>query len=183
MKTYKFNELPEDVQQEMIEEYAEQQDESFMDFIDDEWYNSFIKECNDNGFIVDVENINWTGFNSQGDGAVFTGSINIKAFCEKNDIQVPEGITEDDQLEICRNTSHYSHEYTAYIDNYLDNLDDYLDNDIFSQMEEKRISLCKDLYRSLHDYYDELVSEKCAREYFNDQDYDYDINGNIEKLV
>lgn len=176
-KKYKFNELPKEVQEELIQENAEHNSEFFGDFIDDFWYDSFIKECEENGFEVEQDNIYWSGFYSQGDGAVFTGYIYIKKFCEKQDLEIPDNVTEDDCVEICRNTSHYMHENTAYI-SYNEYDSDYeLDDNILDKMEDIRLELCHDFYDKIYNYHDKVTSEEYIKSYLIDRDDNYDENG------
>jgi len=178
MKRYKFKELPKEVQEEIIEEVANQNNEFFSDFIDEFWYAWFLTECKNNGFIVDVEDIQWSGFNSQGDGASFEGKIFIKNFCEKKGLKIPKNITEDDYLDICRASSHYVHENTCYIENMYDE-EKEIDDKILSYMEETRVELCHDLYNGLYNYWCELTSVDYCRKYIINIDYYYTISGDI----
>lgn len=78
MKTYKYSELPENIKQKFIEDYGTTHDDWHDDVIHD-----FIEDMMKYGIFLCFENIQYTGFHSQGDGASFTVSstnVNVLDF-------------------------------------------------------------------------------------------------------
>ena len=65
---FTFDELPEESQQKLIEGFRKDYDPLY-----DHIYHEFIKNMSEKyGADIDVKDIAWTGFWSQGDGASFT---------------------------------------------------------------------------------------------------------------
>ena len=143
---------------------------------------------------IEVKDMNFSGFWSQGDGASFTGHVvDNKAFLQAHDI------SEDDypaihrllaydggfSIDITRNSSRYVHENTVSAeivaaDGFVHILpsDDFRDH-IISQWDEELMleydrlqkevtgiirDYCRQLYKSLEDEYDYLTSDEVVWE-------------------
>ena len=85
-KLYTYNELPKDIQEKVLEAHEAKACEY------DDWYADIYdttrRELLDKGIDIDDVprsascGIRFTGFHSQGDGASFTGWVNLKEFLE-----------------------------------------------------------------------------------------------------
>ena len=128
--------------------------------------------------------ISFTGFHSQGDGASFTGWLNLKEFLEAHKdilMKVPElyhmlGTAGQEPLvaiecSLVRVNARYYHEKTVeliwdvqWVDESVDDelipigdLMNFIEDDIQDQC---RVYM-KDVYVKLKEYYDYLLSEQC----------------------
>jgi len=164
---------------------------------DHEWYTfsveDFCESIKKIGFDVDSDDVQFTGFWSQGDGASFTGSIDILEYLKGSKQltrysalrrAIDNGKVEN-YVGISRDSYHYSHENTCsieYIDVYTDDITDLVDSQVAElqdDLEEKRLELSKELYRKLSDEYDYLCSDKALIETFVANEYDFDEDGDI----
>lgn len=155
-------------------------------------YEDFTEQMGAIGITVDK--INFSGFYSQGDGACFTGHIyrtEMKQFMEAHNLAERYlaafffASRDELQVNIVSNSHHYCHENTVNVnvdDEYLD-YSDFEDNDprgtIYQAMrtayykdalefEEEVQKICRgymtQLYRSLRDEYEYLISDECVLE-------------------
>lgn len=182
MKTYLFEDLPNEIQKELAQKRYDSNVNSFGDFIDDEWYGWFIKECFDKGFIVQVDDISWRGFYSQGDGASFIGKIYYQKYIKFKQLidltqeeQTYMNNHNEDTIDIQRNSSNYVHENTCSI---VNNGEFPLSDRIKEMMENTRVDLCEILYKYLNAYYDEITDENLIRQQFIEEKHWWDLEGN-----
>lgn len=132
---------------------------------------------NSNGFIVELDEIYYRGFGSQGDGASFDFKLDIPLFIKANNLK---GYTillncikhRTIELEFFSSTNefstHYCHEKTRYTDFQLD-IDDtkekrnvkitYLVYQLKDEIENQRLDICKTLYKSLQSNYESYQDE------------------------
>jgi hypothetical protein len=111
--TYHYNELPEDARQKARAHYIE-------NWIYDDWYDHIYEDAKEEGASkgFDIDDIAFSGFWSQGDGAMWTGDVELPEFITHylpesigrecwlwliEDVVVPNKIT------IHRTGHHYSH--------------------------------------------------------------------------
>jgi hypothetical protein len=141
------------------------------------------------GIYTDINSITWTGFWSQGDGASFTGSINLKEFLEAHpDIKnnnralyittIPfNGEAQCDwYIDLNKSSSRYHHEHTVGID-VSDRGCTLTDEDemesLWVDAEEEILDQCrrymKDIYRALETEYEYITGEEALIE--RDADY------------
>ena len=124
-KVYHYNELPENAKQKARNHYIE-------NWVHDDWYDYVysmaIEDGKKHGFVID--NIYFSGFYSQGDGACWEGSVDLYDFLDShanNSIGrdcwvwlIADGWIHN-SVDIKRHPSHYSHSgcmYAGAIDEY-----------------------------------------------------------------
>ena len=74
---FSFDELPEESQQKLINGMREDYEPDYSHI-----YDNFIHEMNERyGACIDVDDIQWSGFWSQGDGASFTCDFDEEVIC------------------------------------------------------------------------------------------------------
>lgn len=159
--------------------------------VDYEWwdclYDDFKVEMLEKG--ISVDQMYFTGFYSQGDGACFTGQIDMKVFLKMHDLEQEfmgatffAGLGEL-YANIEKHNHHYSHENTAYIDLQEDTYNNYdvgdLRGEVYSQMftildeewarlDEVVTDICRgymqNLYSKLRDEYEYLTSKEVVWE-------------------
>jgi len=139
------------------------------------WCNSILEEFCEKvesfGFNVDVDDINYSGFWTQGDGASFTGDINILEYLSKtrqktkyrNVIKCIENEKISNDVDIERGSLNYVHENTCYVDNIeiydcIDTSCELSLNELRVELENKRCNLCKELY-SVYKYLKRKLNE------------------------
>jgi hypothetical protein len=183
--------------QNFNQEVANKIIEKFQDINTDyDWYEFLIEHFTEKieklGFTVCTDEVQFSGFHSQGDGASFIGSVNILDYL-KSTRQLTKYsalrraidnnlISED--IEIYRTNSHYSHEKTCALDSieYYDEVTEKVENQITNlefEIEEKREELAKDLYNDLYNEYNYLISEASIIETLIANEYDFDEDGDI----
>lgn len=156
----KYNELPEEIQQKVLDEYR------YINIEHTEWYEYTIDEYkqkleNEYGF-DDVE-ISFSGFASQGDGASFTGKIDdLTKFLTKAGIEP--------SIDFDRTDRRHSHALTVKID--FESLEIAID--------EWRIDMCSEIYQSLDTEHEYLISDEQIIETIEANDYDFDENGRLQ---
>jgi len=164
---------------------------------DYDWYScsieKFCKNVKKIGFETDFEEVQFTGFYSQGDSASFTSSIDIleylKGTKQLTKYSALRRAIDNDKIEnrvcIIRDSYHYSHENTCsveQIDVYTDNITDLVGSQIAeleSELEERRLELSTELYRELYNEYNYLCSDKALIKTFVTNEYEFDKNGKI----
>lgn len=146
---------------------------------------------------IEISNIYYSGFSSQGDGACFEGSYSykqgaakaIKSEAPQDAVlhRIAEGLQAIQRKHFyklhasIKHSGHYYHEYCTQISVYKNN--DYSDDDAPANVAETVSDLLRDfmrwIYKQLEADYeyqlsDETVSENCAA-----NEYQFDVNGNI----
>lgn len=187
INVYPFEELGKYAQERVLEKFR------YINVEDEVWYEPIIeyykKQLEQHGF-TDIE-ISFTGFYSQGDGASFTGKIDLVKWLTLN--QLTEKYTKayqyvqsvdryrTDIFEIKRIDNYYHHEKTCRLD--LDTFEpcDYNgeytpeeDGAINKELEEiqpiietERLEWCKKIYKSLRDTYESLTEDSALKEMFD----------------
>jgi hypothetical protein len=195
---YSFDELSEEAQQKAIESNRYYNTEY------EDWYESvymdFIEQAKKEGFYV--ENMYFSGFSSQGDGAMFEYSTNDKIFEDfidniligKEHLSPMRKEWMRTQLYACaegRHRGRYYHEgccshkiYWQLNGNvhYSTNLGQWLlafQDDFEWFLRDRYNDLCHSLYKSLEAEYDHLTSDESIKEILIENNYEYDIQGNI----
>jgi hypothetical protein len=146
-------------------------------------YDEFKLEMQSKG--ITVNEMNFTGFYSQGDGASFTGRVDMIQFLKVHDLDhkymAGTFFAEQGELwaDITRGSSRYAHENSVNIALTVDSYNNYEDSstrfEIYETMQEvldlelpdleKEIEgICKgymrDLYAKLRDEYEALTSKE-----------------------
>jgi len=133
VNVYEFDELSPDIQQAVIEKRR-----NSADFPDWEWWYWVYEDAKAIGKLmgIDIDNIYFSGFWSQGDGACFEGNFHYKAGCVK---EVKAYAPQDTELHriakewskiqrplfykvngTVKHSGYYNHEYCTQINLYAD---------------------------------------------------------------
>ena len=193
---YKFDELSDDAQQHAFEKYRyfNVEDSFWYEYILDNWTEQLEKI----GFYN--AKIYFSGFSSQGDGAVFESGIDHEKLCNtlimcagKNNIQafqcdkalkLLDGNLWDCQIQ--RTNSRYSHESACrlYLDRYDYSKNDDYWNKFFNSLEETledyRRDLCFAIYKDLETEYEYQTSDEQLRETFIINELEFTEEGDID---
>lgn len=188
---YSFNELSEDAKQKAIENnrYTSVEDSEWYDYVY-EWFNETY------GAMFDIECISFSGFYSQGDGAMFEYSgasdkllkeainslglspLRQKWFLAFSDISIKG-----------HHAGHYYHERScthdmnigAFMDDRnADNVYNFIElyaDDVAEYIEGEYISACNDLYCRLRDEYEHLTSDEYISDYLSESDQEFTSDG------
>lgn len=191
---YRFEDLSESAQQTVLDANHQRN----VDY--DGWWESVYEQYDEKmkaiGF--NVSGKYFSGFSSQGDGAVILGTISYFDFLK----QTPEGIAlltvfklrslQDEELyDGAARFTHegrYYHErsFTTGLETNADNwnaadcVEDLADNIhtfVEANINEWLTDICKEFYKALEAEYDYLTSDKCLREHYEHDDDLYDIDG------
>ena len=173
---FTFDELPEESQQKLIEAFREGYEPHY-DII----YEDFALKMSENyGAELKTEEITWSGFWSQGDGASFICDFDTEVLLpilkeELNEEQVAllEELDADIDCASIRTGYQYSHENTVrgkvsiyYGDAYYDRMVQI--NEIHDIIEDKLTEIIREesrnLYRQLEDFYEEEMEDDCIIE-------------------
>lgn len=175
MNTYKFKDLPECARKELIEA---QRSENENELDVEPFLESLIQKCFNIGFLVSREEIQYSGFYSQGDGLSFTGSIKVSDFLDKAnhglDIEEYKSLFKKAGIEyvlIIRKYGNYVHEKSCSISE-LESEYDYL-NDAYVAMERIRYELAVETYSDIKDHFEEVISDKHCSDQIEDLDLWY----------
>ena len=160
------------------------------------WYEDIIENFCENvekiGFNVTIDDVQFSGFWSQGDGASFTGSIDILKYLKETKQltayrplvkAINEGNVEN-IVGITRDSCLYNHENTCSVDTievygYISPKVEDLRIDLEYELEEKRKDLSIELYRDLEKTYNYLCSEEAIVETLVANEYEFDESGDI----
>ena len=190
---YKFTELSEDVQKQVIEKYHDIN-------VEHEWYEETLamhrEKIEQKGF--DVSTLHFKGFSSQGDGAMFT----YNGF----DDTLKEAAIESLQLlerekKVLKNaylsgkgsqSGLYYHERSCSHQIYfepdglkgysnIEALVDEVSSEIEYYIKQLYEQLCEDLYSDLRELYYELTSDECVSDALHVSSYEFYQNGTLYK--
>jgi hypothetical protein len=157
----------------MYQECAQSNDYYWWEGIQEYW----VEKLEVLGIYTDTNKMHFSGFGSQGDGACFTGSINLKVFLEAHpDLKkehvnlymavVPFDISSDNfaeyVIEITRLSNNYCHENTVHIGEWdvicAEDKTEYFEfllHEAEADIEEQCREYMRELYKDLeaeHDY-------------------------------
>ena len=193
-KVYTFDELSEEAKEKAIENYRFLEVELF------DWYEPIYDIFKDTySDLFEITNMYFSGFHSQGDGAMFeydgiTDKL-IDEFIAQLQLTplrkklVKEAIYFSGSGKY---SGHYYHERTCshsfYVESQYDletyhkNIQEFIDNiamDFEVFIEEKYIDLCQELYQSLKDEYEWYTSDKAITEHLIENEYEFTEQGEI----
>ena len=187
-----FDELSEDVQKKVIDKHRDiNVDHDWWDFT----YDTFKEDC-----IFDVDKMYFSGFYSQGDGAMFEYS------------SIPDSLKNDfiDSLDLSpmrknwllnnvyvsgkgKHSGYYSHEKCCSHSIYweVNNGDLHWDTKFYRWLEsfaddfeqyviDKYEDLCRDLYCVLKNEYNYLISDEQVAEAIRRNEYEFNENGEMQ---
>jgi hypothetical protein len=196
VKLYSFNELSEEAKQNAIKKEGNNEHRlnyDWYEFVYEDW----MQKIQDVGF--DISKIYFSGFWSQGDGAMFE----YDGLDDKLKLEFINQLPLSDMRKgwLINNISisgkgkqrgHYYHEKSCSHSIYweVDNGDLHWSRDLYKWLEsfsddfenwieDKYIDLCCDLYKALEDEYDYLMSEDTIRTELSEDDFtEYTEDGN-----
>lgn len=187
METYYiFDTLPPDLKNKVIEDNGEIN-------VEYNWWDHIFYEFGKDmetqwGLLVNQKEIYFSGFWSQGDGASFTGRVDLNYKLVKELTGRPSLLTTEESefyFLIKRISNHYSHNGTMGIESYDGEFpEDKLGS--FQEFEKKVLEFARnkadDLYKILSDEYDYLTSTEQVSETLRINDYVFDVDGNLTRL-
>ena len=171
---YKFNELADKVKEKVRDRYRE-------NYPDTEWwwpiYEDVISKAKEYGITLVDDDIQFTGFWSQGDGASFVSKeINNYKFAEKAGIKVDKKVLDTIELYIDRTIMNYSHENSVHATAVYNDLPSKYEKkaeELTDKLEEVKNMLCTELYNNLENYYNELLSDEHVDEDIIANEYEF----------
>lgn len=188
---YKFKELPEKIQEKVLNKnrYIE---------TENNWDDYILEEETENlkkyGFL-DCK-IHYTGFCSQGDGACFDCSdfdidllINNSDLSQKEKNQLKK-IKDYLNINIYKKSHlhHYYHKKTRYIEiEFCNNSDkEYskikkLIEKFEKDIEQTRLNLCYEIYKKLENEYENIISDEYIADLLVNEECEFTENGEIYK--
>lgn len=194
-KVYTFDELSEEAKEKAIENYRFLEVELF------EWYEPIYDMFKDTySDLFEITNMYFSGFHSQGDGAMFEyGGITdklIDEFIAQLELSPLRKKIVKDIFYFSgsgRQHGHYYHEKCcwhiiniectyAYREGYYPNIDEFmyeLQVDFDAYVREKYIELAQQLYQWLEDEYEYLTNpeDEAIELFLQSVDYEYNENG------
>ena len=191
-KVYTFNELSDEAKQVALENFRD------INTRFDDWsepiQEGFREKATQAGF--EIEDIFFSGFWSQGDGAMFTYSgFNegmLKSFVEQLDLSDADKVIILSQADTCGKGIHRGHYYHEQSCDHYSTLDstnpdwEYATDLIFQHDDafDKYVirtykDLCRELYRDLEEYYEELTSDEAIQEAIEENGYEFTEDGKI----
>lgn len=192
VSTFCFNELSPIAKENAIEKIR--YSNSYLDY---DWYSCIVEDFKSENEFFEVDKVYFSGFCSQGDGAMFTYTNIHKKLIDKflETTSLPKWKKE--LINFARiigngiHSGHYYHEYCAehniqFIEdnlyNIYPNVAEFLDN-IFPDIEEFIIDtyrdMAKTLYRNLETEYNYLNSDESITEYAISNEIEFTESGNI----
>ena len=182
IKVYSFDELSRSARAEACQQVGDSMTNN--EYWCDDTFDLFVERCKDYGMNVDSEDIYFTGFGSQGDGASFTcHDIETEKLLQSLGIQVRDGLKEKVldyiyEVNIIRSSDRAYHEETVHTEILVDEdalveeeegiiqyIHDIVDTLEF-KLEKLKNNLCRQLYNELEqecnyfystEYVDELA--------------------------
>lgn len=185
---YKFNELSEEVQKKVIEK-------NYDINIDYRWWDFIEEDAKDVGKLMGIEitNILFSGFSSQGDGACFEGHYyyaenaveKVKEYAPKDKalINIAASLDDIQKRNGCgisahiSHSGHYYHENCTLVDVELEDgeLDEVTEEDVTSVLRY----FMQWIYAQLQDTYEYLTSEEAIVGTIEANGYEFDEYENI----
>jgi len=171
IKIYKFEELSEKAQEKAIEKFHDINTHY-------DWWEHVYEMYKEDETGFDIDKIYFSGFASQGDGAMFEGSPNedILNFItpgynnqqyQKNWSRVIKLIKNGD-INIYGSFKHHGHYYHSK--SYSDNLDAEMTNDWYGKNYSNIEDICEDILYEIREHYEDI----CNKIYHSlEQEYEY----------
>lgn len=180
IKVYSFDELSEEAQERACQQVGDSMTDGTWWYEDT--FDLFVEHCKDYGMEVDVKDIHFTGFGSQGDGASFVcDNIDTEKLLHTLGIQISDGLEEKVlnyiyEVNIIRTSDKAYHDQTVHVELFIDEytleeedegIIQYI-HDIAETLEFKlealKDDLCQQLYYDLEQEYDYFHSAECVDE-------------------
>lgn len=166
MKTLEFKNLPKDIQDKIVKQEIDDMYEFDSQYDPDVMLEGFALKLRTIGFKLEIDDIRYSGFCSQGDGLSFVGELDIGVFCTKvladheNKVEFGEDViamlekykNDIGVFKVVRKYAKYVHEKSVEFD-----FEDFNDAEFMSFLEGFRYELCILMYTELKDYHDEFL--------------------------
>ena len=166
MKTLEFKNLPKDIQDKIVKQEIDDMYEFDSQYDPDVMLGGFVLKLRTIGFKLEIDDIRYSGFCSQGDGLSFVGELDIGVFCTKvladheNKVEFGEDViamlekykNDIGVFKVVRKYANYVHEKSVEFD-----FEDFNDAEFMSFLEGFRYELCILMYTELKDYHDEFL--------------------------
>ena len=164
---YTFDELSNKAKKVAIENEARSNTES-------RWYHFLLEDWKDRlalaGFLH--ADIYFSGFCSQGDGACFDATIDLKHWIKDGSFGSLEKYIEWIRADITIINHHYSHSGTRNVDlSFLIESEVWMDASLLvleKLIDRQRRDLCEEIYQALEAEYNHLTSEDFCVQYFKE---------------
>jgi len=180
---FQLSELSEKAQERALQQYIEHLSSY-------EWYDFVYGDAKEDAPpYFDVRNIDFSGFASQGDGASWSGTVNLLNWCEAHGNTRCADLIRDDYIEeagvVTQEASTYSHSGTMGLD-----IDDYTNDDrvpgseaAADEMRDEVLTEAKDYADQIYRNLEETYNYECSQEAFEDSvaanEWLFDAEGNI----
>ena len=185
IKIYPFNELTPAAQQTALEE------DRFINVSDYEWYEFSLDNFKEAGKLIgiDIDQIYFSGFHNQGDGACFAGTYAWqknslkavkKAYPECTELHAMAKALDTLQRQqpdkigakISR-TGPYSHEHCVHFDCYHENSEKWLEDETEQEFKEIMRDFMKWIYIKLEEVYNHLISDISVSQTLITSEFEY----------
>lgn len=177
IKVFQFDELAAKTQEKVLEKFR------YIN-VEHDWYEPVYEGFEEiaNEYGIEVDDMNFSGFYSQGDGASFTGEISdFKKFAEKTGlkrlVRLSNSIEYNLNMLVKRVTYQYYPSETVEADNggYYPRLSNLIEEKLGKVKDE----LCEKLYRDLEEEYDYLTSDEIVAETIRANGYEFTEGGEL----
>ena len=193
-KVYTFDELSEEAKEKAIEKNRYMNVEYWL------WYHDIYDTFKEKySSLFEITNMYFSGFHSQGDGAMFEyGGITdklIDEFIEQLQLTPLRKKIVKEAIHFSGSGKHkgYYHNehccsHSFYVESQYDletyhkNIQEFIDNiamEFEAFIEDKYIDLAKELYQSLEDEYEWYTSDKSIKEHLIENEYEFTENGEL----
>lgn len=176
---YQFDELNEETKKKVLENFRHINTEH-------EWYEPVYEGFEEiaSEYGIEVEDMSFSGFYSQGDGASFEGKISdFKKFAEKTGLKRLEPFSEpieyNLEMNITRVSYQYCHSNTVEADVRDGGYYPRLSNLIEGKLREVKEELCGKLYRILEEEYCYLTSDEVVADTIRANGYEFTEGGDL----
>lgn len=189
MKTYTFNELSKDAQKRAVDNLRHVNVNNL--YWSESIFEDFVHGVQENyGVEISTEDISFSGFCNQGDGASFTATLDdqeISSLLDKFGVSFRYGLKKTFigcvyKCEIQRDTSMYYHAGTVspvielnitWLGPHLQAYIEKKSDEFYSKLEEWKNELCHELYKRLDDEYTYLTSNESVIENIFNNNYEF----------
>jgi len=187
IELYTFNELEDSVKEKVLDRLRE------WDVTDNFWSEAVIEDVTEIASImgITIDNVYWSGFWSQGDGACFEGSFEYKKGSveeiksnyptDKELISISKAYRTEQKkffyklYGTVKHRGHYYHEYCTVIDIQHEDYPPYADID--TDLDEVLRRFMQWIYSRLETEYDYLTSDEYLMERIPELDYEFTKDG------
>lgn len=177
----KYLDLPEDVKEQLRDKHR-------YVHVDHDWWEGVYDWAKEEAekFGLDIADIYFSGFSSQGDGASFRGSLYFKE-CKEDTL--PEDVRDvyraiHEQYALMKvadpegefsvkitQPGNYSHENTMHFEFYMEEIEEGRYEPDEETIEEALRDYARWIYRTLEKDYDYLISDEAIDEWLSDSEY------------